>query len=153
MSKQKEYRARFWENYRLEELNNNEWEALCDRCGKCCLRKIEDADTNEVFYTNVSCKLLDIKTSRCKNYKNRKKLVPDCIILTPENIGEIAYWMPETCGYRRIFYGNSLEPWHPLISNDASSAIKSGETIANQAISELDINEEDLEDYIKTDLF
>jgi len=86
MSKQKEYRARFWENYRLEELNNDEWEALCDGCGKCCLRKIEDADTNEIFYTNVSCKLLDIKTSRCKNYKNRKKLVPDCIILTPENI-------------------------------------------------------------------
>ena len=55
--------------------------------------------------------------------------------------------------YRRIFYGNPLEPWHPLISNDASSAIKSGETIANQAISELDINEEDLEDYIKADLF
>ena len=144
---------KFWLDKKLKDLNHDEWESLCDHCGKCCVIKLQNEESNELYYTNVSCKLLDIKTSQCKNYKNRKKLVPDCIILTSENIGEIAYWMPETCGYRRIFYGNSLEPWHPLISNDASSAIKSGETIANQAISELDINEEDLEDYIKTDLF
>ena len=122
MCKQKRYRSKFWEKYKLEELDTNEWEALCDGCGKCCLRKIEDADTNEVFYTNVSCKLLDTHTARCKNYKMRKKLVPDCIKLTPKNIKEIAYWMPDTCGYRRVFYGEALEKWHPLISKNPNSA-------------------------------
>ncbi len=151
MSKQKKCRTRFWENYSLKELNSNEWEALCDGCGKCCLRKIEDADTKEIFYTNVSCKLLDIKSARCRNYKDRKKIVPDCIILTPDNIKEIAYWMPETCGYRRVFYGEPLEHWHPLMTNNKNSAIKAGQTIANQVISEADVNEEDLEDYITTD--
>lgn len=148
MCKQKRYRSKFWEKYKLEELDTNEWEALCDGCGKCCLRKIEDADTNEVFYTNVSCKLLDTNTARCKNYKMRKKLVPDCIKLTPKNIKEIAYWMPDTCGYRRVFYGEALEKWHPLISKNPNSATEADQTVADKTISEDNVNEEDLENFI-----
>jgi hypothetical protein len=149
MCKQKKYRPKFWEKYELAELNKNEWEALCDGCGKCCLRKIEDADTNEVFYTNVSCKLLETSTARCRNYKMRKKLVPDCIILTVNNLKKIAHWMPNTCGYRRMYYGEPLESWHPLISENTNSAFEAGETVANKIIPETDINEEDLEDFIE----
>ena len=149
MCKQKKHRPKFWEKYKLAELSKNEWEALCDGCGKCCLRKIEDADTNEVFYTNVSCKLLETSTARCQNYKMRKKIVPDCIILTPNNIKKIAYWMPQTCGYRRMYYGEPLENWHPLISENSNSALEAGETVANKIIPETDINEEDLEDFIE----
>ena len=64
----------FW-NKNLSEFNEEEWEALCDRCGKCCLIKLENLDTNEVYYTNVSCKLLCEKTAQCKKYERRKKLL------------------------------------------------------------------------------
>ena len=42
---------KFWENKPLEKLNFKEWEALCDGCGKCCLNKIEDEETGQVFLT------------------------------------------------------------------------------------------------------
>ncbi len=151
MCKQKKHRPKFWEKYKLAELSKNEWEALCDGCGKCCLRKIEDADTNEVFYTNVSCKLLETSTARCQNYKMRKKIVPDCIILTPNNIKKIAYWMPKTCGYRRVFEGQPLMDWHPLITGNPDSANNTKNSFQNRTIPEYEVNEEDLENYIIQD--
>ena len=52
-------RARFWARIPLDQLRPAEWEALCDGCGKCCLLKLEDAETAEVAFTCVGCRLLD----------------------------------------------------------------------------------------------
>ena len=47
-------RPRFWEKYPVDRLTQAEWEALCDGCGKCCLHKVEDADTGEIYHTNAA---------------------------------------------------------------------------------------------------
>jgi len=57
-------RPKYWERVPLQKMNTAEWEALCDGCGKCCLNKLEDPDTNEVAYTNVACRLLDARNLR-----------------------------------------------------------------------------------------
>ena len=75
----------FWKTKSLKDMSPSEWESLCDRCGKCCVVKLEDYDTEEIYYTNVSCKLLCEKTALCKDYINRKSSVPDCKILSPKN--------------------------------------------------------------------
>jgi len=108
-----ELRPQFWKKYPLEALNTQEWEALCDGCGLCCLVKLEDEDTQEVAYTKVACKLLDCTTARCSNYPERLDYVPDCIQLTPEKLRQI-HWLPASCAYRRLNEGKSLPSWHYL---------------------------------------
>ena len=108
---------KFWENKKLHEMNSSEWEALCDKCGKCCVIKLEDYDTKEIHYTNVSCKLLCEKTALCKDYDNRKAIVPDCKILTPDNLKNLE-WMPNTCAYKLLNDGDPLPSWHPLVSGN-----------------------------------
>ena len=73
----------FWQTKSLAELSPQEWESLCDGCGRCCLHKLEDEDTGELFHTRVACRLLDTGTARCKDYRHRRASVPDCIRLTP----------------------------------------------------------------------
>ena len=104
-------RDRFWERP-LADLNRAEWEALCDGCGRCCLHKLEDADTGEIEETNVACRLLDCSTARCSDYPNRKAFVPDCLQLTPSLAGKLP-WLPETCAYRRRAEGEPLPRWRP----------------------------------------
>jgi uncharacterized cysteine cluster protein YcgN (CxxCxxCC family) len=135
---------RFWETKRLEELTREEWESLCDGCAKCCLRKLEDEDTGEVHYTDVACRLLDRTTCRCRRYSDRRRYVPDCITLTPATVHRFA-WMPSTCAYRLLAEGKPLEPWHPLISGDPASVHRAGISVRGRAVSELDVDEAELE--------
>ena len=144
-------RDRFWE-MPLEALTGDEWEALCDGCGRCCLLKIEYEHPTEILYTNVGCKLLDGATCRCTNYPERKAHVPDCIVLNRNNIGEIAYWMPSTCAYRLRHEGKPLEAWHPLISGDPQSVLDAGISMAGRVVAEAGVDEDDLEDYVIEDM-
>ncbi|ODT00780.1 MAG: hypothetical protein ABS49_03805 [Erythrobacter sp. SCN 62-14] len=129
-------RERFWE-LPLSALNRAEWEALCDGCGRCCLHKIEDADTGEIIDTNVACRLLDTETARCSDYRARKALVPDCLRLTPAIVATIG-WLPETCAYRLRQEDRPLYNWHPLISGDPDSVRRAGVSVVGRVVSEVD---------------
>jgi len=113
-------------NLNLDSFAENEWEMLCDCCGLCCLYKVQDEDTGEVFYTTVVCPLLNRKTSRCLDYPERFKKMPSCTKISPENLGKIARWLPKSCAYRCLFEGVSLPDWHPLFSDfsEEASALK-----------------------------
>ena len=144
--------SRFWENKSLDTLNQSEWEALCDGCGRCCLNKLEDADTGEVALTRVACRLLDDATCRCAQYDIRKSLVPECISLTPETIEKHAYWLPETCAYKLLWEGRGLHDWHPLISGDPDTVHQAGISMRGKTIPEFEVNDDEWEDHIIEDL-
>lgn len=135
----------------MTELTQAEWEALCDGCGRCCLNKLEDADTGEVALTRVACRLLDNDTCRCAQYDIRRQFVPECIQLTPSSVAEHSYWLPETCGYRRMAEGRALEAWHPLISGNAESVHAAGVSVRGWTIPEFEVPEEDWDHYIIED--
>lgn len=107
----------FWKTKKLAEMSEQEWESLCDMCGKCCVISIEDADSGELYLTDVSCKLFDSAACMCSNYPERKKFVPDCVKLTAKNVPKLD-WLPRTCGYRLVSEGRDLLWWHPLVSGD-----------------------------------
>lgn len=144
--------APFWTTKRLEEMSVEEWESLCDGCGRCCLIRFEDEDTGEVSPTRVSCKLFDSNTCRCSNYARRKRYVPDCIKLTPWNI-EALTWMPPSCAYRRLHEGRGLASWHPLVSGDPDSVHRAGVSVRGQTIPETALADpEDALDFPAPDL-
>jgi uncharacterized cysteine cluster protein YcgN (CxxCxxCC family) len=125
----------FWETVPMRQMTRQQWESLCDGCGRCCVHKLEDEETLEIFPTNVACRLLDVRTARCSNYAGRHAHVPECVRLTPERLEQIE-WLPDTCGYLRIHRGQPLPDWHPLMTGDPDSARKAGQTVAGKVISE-----------------
>lgn len=127
-------RPQFW-TLPLRDLNRAEWEALCDGCGQCCLHKLEDEDTGEILPTNVACKLLDTTTAQCKDYRNRKAYVPDCLRLTMRNLGDQS-WLPGSCAYRLRAEGDPLPSWHYLISGSRETVREAGASIIGRVICE-----------------
>ncbi len=125
----------FWETKQLEEMTPDEWESLCDGCAKCCLIKLEDEETGDIALTRLHCKLLDAETCRCSDYPNRKRHVPDCVILTPKDVSELR-WMPASCSYRLIHEGKPLPDWHHLISGDPELIHQKGGSIMGRTLSE-----------------
>ena len=144
-------RPKFWE-LPLTSLNPREWEALCDGCGKCCLNKLEDADTGEIAFTNVACRLLDGESCRCGQYEKRKQFVPECVVLTPKSLKAGAGWMPSSCAYRLRMDGRPLYDWHPLISGDPDSVHAAGASVRGWTGPEYEVDEDDWEDHIIEDL-
>ncbi|MFK4824444.1 YcgN family cysteine cluster protein [Paenochrobactrum sp. BZR 588] len=136
----------FWQRKTLEEMNSEEWESLCDGCGQCCLHKLRDYDTDEIYFTTVGCTLLDNNTCQCSDYKNRKKIVPDCIFLTPEIVNEVD-WLPPTCAYLLISQGQDLEWWHPLVSGSSETVHEAGISMKGK-ITAYDHEMKEDEDYI-----
>lgn len=120
---------------RLEELSREEWESLCDGCGKCCLIKLEDTESGLLAYTNVACRYLDLDTCRCRAYPRRAALVSDCLVLTPETLARAAH-LPSTCAYRLRAEGKALPAWHPLVSGRRESVARAGQSITGRAVSE-----------------
>jgi uncharacterized cysteine cluster protein YcgN (CxxCxxCC family) len=137
--------APFWLTKTLDEMTAEEWESLCDGCGRCCLHKLRDEDTQALSFTNVACRLLDTDTCRCSDYENRFAKVPDCIQLTPAILREVD-WLPPSCAYRRIEEGRGLPPWHPLRSGTTETVRTSGASACGRIISERDAGM--LEDHV-----
>ena len=125
----------FWKTKTLEAMSHEEWESLCDGCGRCCLHKLRDDETEALAFTNVACRLLDTKSCQCSDYVRRKRRVPDCVTLTPELVREID-WLPPSCAYRRLADGKDLAWWHPLVSGDPNSVHDAGISVRDRAISE-----------------
>jgi len=121
-------------------MSQKEWESLCDGCGKCCLIKLEDAETKELFYTDVACHLLDAKSCQCKDYKNRRTLVDDCLQLEVDDVEEFK-WLPKTCSYRLLHEGKDLPKWHYLISGDRNAVHKRNKSVKNRVVSETEVME------------
>jgi uncharacterized cysteine cluster protein YcgN (CxxCxxCC family) len=135
----------FWKTKKLSEMTTEEWESLCDNCGKCCLHKLEDEDTGDIYFTSVVCNLIDLDTCRCTRYAERTQLVPECLNLKQHDFAEYN-WLPATCAYRLLTDEQELPSWHPLLSGTAESVQDAGVAISSYAMKESDIN--DLEDHI-----
>jgi hypothetical protein len=135
----------FWETKSLTELNAEEWESLCDGCGKCCLHKLENDADGLVYYTDVACRLLDNQTCRCSNYAERSTLVEDCIQLSADSLAALD-WLPSTCAYRLLSKGKPLPLWHPLLTGDSESVHEAGISVRGRCVAESEVD--DLEDHI-----
>ena len=130
----------FWLEKPLDQMSKDEWESLCDGCGRCCLNKLEDTETGSIYHTNVVCRLLDQETCRCTSYEDRKRYVPECQVLTPSNLGRYS-WLPSTCAYRLISEGQDLKWWHPLVSGNFNSVHDAGISVRGRVVSERDTDD------------
>ena len=137
----------FWKTKKLTEMTPKEWESLCDGCAKCCLVKLEDEESKELFYTNLHCKLLDGSTCQCSDYANRKKYVPICVKLTPEIVATVD-WLPDSCAYRLVHEGKDLHPWHHLICGDREEIHRQGWSCQDKTVTEEGVDDEDAIDYV-----
>lgn len=134
----------FWQQKSLLEMNDEEWEALCDGCGKCCYRKFIEGrgKRQRLYFTRIACDLLDLETGRCQNYSQRFKLMPDCTKLTKKNLPDFT-WLPKTCAYRLLYEGKPLPDWHPLLVGNQSEMHKAKVMITNG------IHEQDVIDWFE----
>ena len=136
-----------WWHKPLEQLDKQEWEALCDGCAKCCLHKLQDEEDDKIYYTKVRCRYLNEDSCRCSDYENRSILMPNCIALSQKNMQELD-WLPQTCAYRLRSQGERLPSWHPLVSGDATSVHNAGISISGRSISDEYVHPDGYEEHI-----
>lgn len=125
----------FWKTTPLAAMTAEQWESLCDGCGRCCLHKLRHEETDELAFTRVACRLLDLQTCRCTNYASRQRIVPDCVALRPDNLSRID-WLPPSCAYRLVAEGQDLPSWHPLRTGDPGSVHTAGASVRGRAVDE-----------------
>ena len=134
----------FWQSKALAEMTPVEWESLCDGCGRCCLKKLEDERSGKVVYTDVACRLLDRDRCRCRHYDERHERVPDCVAIDPSS-AETMRWLPTTCAYRLVAEGKPLEWWHPLVSGDPATVHSAGISVRGRTLTENAVGDDELE--------
>ncbi len=127
-----------------------EWESLCDGCGRCCLVKLENAVTGKVIYTGVSCRYLDPETCGCTVYHQRNSVVRTCQILTPDCMDDVK-WLPDSCAYRLLAEGRDLPWWHHLVSGSRRTVHEAGMSVRHRSVSERFVQKDDLRDYVYPD--
>ncbi|MES3006383.1 MAG: YcgN family cysteine cluster protein [Pseudomonadota bacterium] len=137
---------KFWEKP-LAELSRDEWESICDGCGRCCLKKLQDEFSDEVHYTRVVCRYMDQNTCSCKAYQRRQKLVPDCLVLDINMIPTL-HWIPDTCAYKLRYDDKPLPDWHPLVTGSRDAMDEQGISVTGKTISENHVHEDGLEEHI-----
>ena len=140
----------FWKTKSLAQMTRAEFESVCDGCARCCLVKLEDDDTGQIHYTDVSCKLLDTKSCRCSDYGHRRRRVPDCLKITPRTAKSYG-WLPPTCGYRLLAEGRDLYWWHPLVSGDRDTVHQAGISVRGRVAGpEQNYSDDELGHYLVT---
>lgn len=139
--------AEWWNTLPLEALDDTQWEALCDGCAKCCLHKLEDADSGAIYYTKVRCRYLDEQACRCSDYANRSTLVPHCIDLRQVEVAQLN-WLPATCAYRLRAQGQPLAAWHPLVSGTRDTVHAQAISIRGRAISDEYVHPDGYDEHI-----
>lgn len=139
--------SQFWQTKTLAEMNAQEWEAVCDGCGKCCLHKLIDDDTDQLYYTDVACRQLNLETVRCRNYTDRHQIVPECLAFTADNIAEMD-WLPPSCAYRLLHEGEELDDWHPLVSGDPQSVHRQQRSVLGHCVSEQEVDVDQWEEHL-----
>lgn len=139
------FEPEFWKHKKLEDMSKEEWELLCDGCGKCCLNKMEFK--GKIHFTNVRCRFLDCKSCLCQVYNNRFAAMSDCRDIDLAAVREKPRWLPKTCAYWLLDNGYDLPDWHPLITKKAASVHLAGQSLQNRKlINETEVT--DFEDYI-----
>jgi uncharacterized cysteine cluster protein YcgN (CxxCxxCC family) len=141
---------KWWQEIELKNMSSEQWESVCDKCGLCCLNKLQDDESDEIFYTKVSCKLLDVSKCQCIMYEKRKEIVPECINLTYKQLRNHAHkWLPNSCSYKLLLNGESLPEWHNLNTGSTDAMHQQKKSVKSFAISEYELGEDDyLEDFI-----
>jgi uncharacterized cysteine cluster protein YcgN (CxxCxxCC family) len=138
----------FWKITPLAQMSDQQWESLCDGCGRCCVHKFQDEDTEELLFTNVACQLLDCETARCSDYPNRLEKVAGCIKITPQMLANDTqrHWLPSTCAYRLIAEDKPLFDWHPLIAGNDQAIMDEGIKLAGGLVPESEADLQEIED-------
>ncbi len=138
---------KFWQTTSLSAMSQSQWESLCDGCGKCCLHKLIDDDTNDIYSTNLACGFLNLDTCRCRVYEQRQQKQPYCVVITNDTLAD-AHWLPDSCAYRLVAKGEDLPTWHPLQTGQANSTITQGQGVNQWAVSELHVPVDQWQDHI-----
>jgi uncharacterized cysteine cluster protein YcgN (CxxCxxCC family) len=110
----------FWKRKSLAEMSADEWESLCDGCALCCLQKLEDEETGDIYFTDIACRLLDTNRCRCIDYAARAQQVASCLVLSADDPNKFR-WLPD---------------WHPLVSGDPASVHDAGISVRGKCTSE-----------------
>ncbi len=140
--------AALWQETPLAALPEEEWERLCDRCGLCCLNKLEDEESGEIFLTRIACPLYDATGRRCRDYEQRTSRIDGCLSLRAGPIERVE-WLPESCAYRLIAEGRQLADWHPLNSGNQLSVVEAGVAVSpDELVDEGTIEEEEWPEYL-----
>ena len=138
----------FWRRKAMKDMTPAEWESLCDGCGRCCLVKLEEEETEKTHFTDVACFMLDCDSCLCSDYQDRKRHVPDCVTLTPELVRTVD-WLPPTCAYRLLAEGDDLYWWHPLVSGDPDTVHEAGVSVRGRvSAKDSEVGPDDWQDHL-----